>query len=200
MKNSIIIVLFFTAGVITGVLRWMPEILLNKDLTTYALYILMFIVGIGIGGNTGAWTVLKKVNVKIILVPLTVVIGTYLGMFLLLPVLTDYSAKELLAVGSGFGYYSLSSIFIKRLHGDMLSTLALLANVMREISTLLFAPLLLKYFGKLAPIVSGGATSMDSTLPIITHVSGKEYAIISLFNGIVLTIAVPFLVTLILSV
>jgi uncharacterized membrane protein YbjE (DUF340 family) len=70
---------------------------------------------------------------------------------------------------------------------------------MREIITLLAAPLFAIYFGKIAPISSGGATSMDTTLPIISKVSGKEYAMVSLFHGIVLTILVPFLVTLVLS-
>ncbi len=40
---------------------------------------------------------------------------------------------------------------------------------------------------------------MDTTLPIIIKSSGKEYAIISVFSGIVLTIIVPFLVTFILE-
>ena len=57
-----------------------------------------------------------------------------------------------------------------------------------------------KYFGKLAPIASGGATSMDTTLPVITKFTGTEYAIIAVFSGTVLTIIVPFLVTFILTV
>ena len=74
-----------------------------------------------------------------------------------------------------------------------------MSNIFREIITLLFAPLLAKYFGELAPIAAGGATAMDTTLPIITKFSGKEYGIISLFSGIVLSLLVPFLVTFILK-
>jgi uncharacterized membrane protein YbjE (DUF340 family) len=76
---------------------------------------------------------------------------------------------------------------------------ALLANVMREVITLLAAPIFAVLFGKIAPIASGGATSMDTTLPIISKASGKEYAMVSLFHGIVLTVLVPFLVTLVLG-
>ena len=39
------------------------------------------------------------------------------------------------------------------------------------------APLLAKYFGKLAPISVGGATTMDTTLPIITRYSGESFII-----------------------
>jgi uncharacterized membrane protein YbjE (DUF340 family) len=77
---------------------------------------------------------------------------------------------------------------------------ALLSNIFREVATLLTTPILVRYFGKLAGIASGGATAMDTTLPVISRYSGKEYAIIALFSGIVLTILVPFLVTFILTV
>ena len=82
---------------------------------------------------------------------------------------------------------------------ETLGVIALLSNIMRELITLLATPIFLKYFGKLAPIAAGGATSMDTTLPIITKFSGKDYAIIAIFSGTVLTILVPFLVTFILQ-
>lgn len=44
-----------------------------------------------------------------------------------------------------------------------------------------------------------GATSMDTTLSIIVKYTGKEWAMILLFRGIVLTIIVPFLVTFMLE-
>ena len=64
---------------------------------------------------------------------------------------------------------------------------------------LLGAPLLARFFGPLAPISSGGATSMDTTLPIITNVSGKEFVILSIYHGFVVDFSVPFLVTLFCS-
>jgi uncharacterized membrane protein YbjE (DUF340 family) len=76
--------------------------------------------------------------------------------------------------------------------------IALLSNVMRELATILMAPLLARHFGKLAPIASGGATSMDTTLPIITRCVGAEYAMVSVFSGIVLTVLAPILITAIL--
>ena len=105
-----------------------------------------------------------------------------------------------MAVGAGFGYYSLSSVFITQLHSHSLGVVALLSNIFREVATLLATPILVSYFGNLAGIASGGATAMDTTLPIISKYSGKEYAIIAVFSGIVLTILVPFLVTVILTI
>lgn len=200
MKGSLIILSFFAVGLIGGIYDIFPRWLLNDDLTTYALFVLMFLVGISIGGDKAAFYVLRKMNFKIFLVPLTVIVGSLLGTAIISLLLTDINVKEAMAVGAGFGYYSLSSIFISEISGKELGVVALLSNIFREIITLLAVPLLVKYFGKLAGIASGGATAMDTTLPIIVKFTGKEYGIIAIFSGIVLTILVPILVTLILEV
>jgi uncharacterized membrane protein YbjE (DUF340 family) len=198
MKNSLVIIGFFVLGTIIGLNDLLPQIFVEIDFSLYALYILMFLVGIGIGADKNAWKILKNAKFKIILVPLTVIIGTAVGVSIVSIFLKEITLRESLAVGAGFGYYSLSSIFISRISGEALGIVALISNISREIMTLLFAPFFAKYFGKLAPISAGGATSMDTTLPIITQSVGKEYAIISVFSGIILTILVPFAVTFIL--
>ena len=164
----------------------------------YALYGLMFLVGIGIGADKNSWSVLRQMNIKIFLVPIGVIFGTFLGTAFVSIFLPELKLAEVLAVGAGFGYYSLSSLFITQISGETLGVIALLSNILREIITLLATPLLVQHFGKLAGIASGGATSMDTTLPVITRFSGKEWGIISVFSGVVLTLFVPFLVTFIL--
>jgi uncharacterized membrane protein YbjE (DUF340 family) len=158
----------------------------------------MFLVGIVIGSDSETWQTLKSANVRVLLVPLSVIVGTFCGVSVMAVFIKELSIRESLAIGAGFGYYSLSSVIITGISGKALGVIALLTNISREIITLIAAPLICKYFGKLAPIASGGATSMDTTLPIIIKSSGKEFAIISIFNGIVLTILVPFLIALIL--
>lgn len=199
MKSSLIILAFFALGLVLGVTQFVPSFVIENDLTMYILYALMFFVGIGIGADTKALKVIKETKIKIILVPLCVVVGSLLGAGAVSFFFANLSAKEAMAVGAGFGYYSLSSIFITKISGEFLGTVALLSNIMRELITLVATPIFLRYFGSLAGIASGGATSMDSTLPIITAYSGKEWGIISVFSGIVLTIIVPFLVPFILS-
>jgi uncharacterized membrane protein YbjE (DUF340 family) len=110
------------------------------------------------------------------------------------------SVVDSMAVGSGLGYYSLSSIFITEFKGAELGTIALLSNISREILALQLAPVFVKYFGKLAPISAGGATTMDTTLPIIMKFSGKEYMVLSVFHGFLTDLSVPFLVTIFCSI
>lgn len=199
MKGSIIILSFFTFGLLVGRFTPINEWLSGIDYSTLSLYLLMFLVGISIGSDTRSLQALKRMNLKILLIPVATIVGTSIGVWLVSVFVTKYSFKELMAVGAGYGYYSLSSIIIKNNHSNALGVVALLSNVIREIFTLLMAPMFAIYFGNIAPICAGGATSMDTTLPIITRASGKEYAIPSLIHGIILTILVPFIVTLILS-
>lgn len=195
MKGSIIIVSFFTAGVLLGRFVDVPSLLTAEEPTRYALYALMFLVGISIGSDKKALEALKHQNLKIMLVPLATIIGTLGGTTLISLVLSGKSLTDCLAVGAGFGYYSLSTIFITQYKGAELGTIALVSNILRELIALLAAPLLVRYFGKLAPISVGGATTADTTLPIITKFCGKEFVIVSIVHGITVDLSVPFLVT-----
>jgi uncharacterized membrane protein YbjE (DUF340 family) len=199
MKGTLIILLFFAAGLLLGISERLPQSLIPSAGSNYALYLLMFLAGAGIGADRQSWQLIRLINFRIFLVPGGIIVGTFAGVSLSSLLIPSLTLREVLAVGSGFGYYSLSSIFISEIHSEALGVLALVSNMLREIFTLIFAPLLVKYFGKLAAIASGGATSMDTTLPVISKYSGKDYAIISLFSGIILTILVPILVTFILT-
>ncbi|HET6556524.1 MAG TPA: lysine exporter LysO family protein [Prolixibacteraceae bacterium] len=199
MKNSIIILLLFSLGILLGINGKLPDVMMETDFSIIALYCLMFLVGVGIGADRKSWSVIHKMKLKIFLVPLGIIVGTLAGAAIASLLLPEMKLKEVLAVGSGFGYYSLSSLLITEMAGESLGVIALLSNIMREMFTLLATPLLVMYFGKLAGISAGGATSMDTTLPVITRFSGKEWSIISVFSGIVLTLLVPFLVTLVLK-
>lgn len=200
MRSSLIIFLFFVTGVFAGLSGKIPAGFDWDKIGGYALYLLMFLAGVSIGSDRNSWKVIATHNYKIFLVPVSIIIGTMAGASLVALVLPSLTLRESLAVGAGFGYYSLSSVFITQLHSQGLGVVALLSNIFREVATLLITPFLVRHFGNLAGIASGGATAMDTTLPVISRYSGKEYAIVAVFSGIVLTILVPFLVTFILTV
>ncbi len=198
MLMSLKILLFFITGLLLGISGWLNIIPAGADLSKYALYLLMLLVGISIGADGSALQIIKTKGLRLLTVPLATIFGTFAGVFLMTPFINTISLQESLAVGAGFGYYSLSSIIITELHSHALGVIALLSNVIREILTLLLAPLMVVFFGKLSPITAAGATSMDTTLPVIAKTSGKEFAVVAIIHGIVLTILVPLLVTFIL--
>lgn len=196
MKGSLLIALCFLGGVMLGRFVDLPAIFLGEELTLYVLYALMFLVGISIGSDQKTLSALKQQNWRIFLVPMATWVGTFGGMVLISLVLGHRSLTDYLAVGAGFGYYSLSAVFITQYKGAELGTIALVSNIIRELFALLAAPLLVRYFGRLAPISVGGATTADTTLPVITKYCGKEFVVISVVHGVLVDLSVPFWVSL----
>lgn len=194
MKGSLIITAFFITGILLGVFHLLPEGLKVDNLSLYSLYALLLFVGIGIGSDKESLSALKRMRGWLVLIPVVIVVGALAGSLVAWLILDDYQLNEILAVGSGMGYYSLSSIMISEVKGETLGTIALISNLAREFITLLAAPLLIKVFGKFAPIAAGGATAMDTTLPVVIRFSGKDFTIVSIYSGVVITFLVPFLV------
>lgn len=195
LRGSLVIVAFFVAGCLTGLFAVVPFDVAGSRASTYVLYALMCCVGITLGNDTSLAGRVRRLDPRLALLPVMTAVGTLAGAALSTPLLSPLVAGDTLAVGAGFGYYSLSSIFIADFRGAELGTVALLCNVMREIFTLLAAPLVARWFGPLAAVSIGGATTFDTTLPVITQAVGKPYAVVSVFHGCVLDFSVPFLVT-----
>lgn len=198
MKDSVIIVGFFFAGTVLGAEGWLP--LFPSSTGMYLLYLLLFCVGLNVGRNQTLVHQLRHMDKRLILLPLVTILATWAGALLTAVLLPVHSLSEWLAVGSGFGYYSLSSVLITELRGAELGTIALLYNILRELFVLLGAPLLVRLFGPLAPVSTAGATSADTTLPVIAGVCGKEFVPLSVFHGLIVDFSVPFLVPFFCSI
>lgn len=195
LKGSLVIVAFFVAGCVAGLFALVPFDAAGSRVSTYVLYALMFCVGVTLGHDKTLADRVRRLDPRLALLPVMTAVGTLAGAALAAPLLSPLAVTDTLAVGSGFGYYSLSSIFIADFRGAELGTVALLCNVMREIFTLLTVPLVARWFGPLAAVSIGGATTFDTTLPVITQTVGKPYAVVSVFHGCMLDFSVPFLVT-----
>ena len=195
MKGSLVIVGFFVAGIVVGVLHLMPQFDWLSNVSYITLCALIFLVGFMIGNDVEIFQKFRSLNRLYMLLPLMTIVGTLAGCAITTTLLPHRSLSDCLAVGSGMGYYSLSSVLITQSKGAELGTIALLANIVREVITLLGAPLMVKWFGKLAPISVGAATTMDTTLPILTNACGKDFVIVSIFHGFIVDFSVPFLVT-----
>jgi len=199
MKQSFLYLFLFVVGVILALSGIMPGVLLNDNIATWVLYALLFFVGIQIGAGKNLFAALKRFGWKVLMIPLATTAGTFTGVLLISLLIPGRSLTDCLSVGAGFAYYSLSSILITEFRGAELGTVALLANIMREFSVLILGPWMVKYFGKLAPISAGGATTMDTTLPVITKYAGPEFVVIALFHGMIIDFSVPLWVSFFLS-
>ena len=74
MKNSLIILLCFAAGVPCSYWGIIPEC--DDSLSLYILYVMMFLVGIGLGSDLTALSApIKKYKFQILLIPLSTIVG-----------------------------------------------------------------------------------------------------------------------------
>lgn len=198
MGGSLVILGFFTLGIILGLAGLTAGQSIVHKLSFWSLCILMAMVGMSVGGNPELATSIKSMNPRIALLPIATILGTYAGC-IIVNLFLGHSIADVLAIGSGFGYYSLSSVLISSSRGPHLGSIALISNIIREVFTLLCAPVLARIAGPLAPISSGGATTADTTLPIISSCCGDKFVLISIFHGFAVDFTVPFLVTLFCS-
>ena len=115
MKGSLIVVGFFALGCVLGWSGRLPDVVIENDITVYVLYLLMFQVGLSIGSDKKLKDILGSIRPKLLLVPFATIAGTLVFSALVSLLLTQWSVFDCLAVGSGFAYYSLSSILITQL-------------------------------------------------------------------------------------
>lgn len=204
MKGSLIVLVFFVTGCVLGALDLLPFGRPHASLTMYILYALMLQVGISIGSSNNLKSIISELKPKFLLIPLATIGGTLLFSAFASLLLSRWSVFDCMAVGSGFAYYSLSSVLITQFKeaslglqlATELGTIALLSNIFREMMALLGTPLLCKYFGKLAPISAAGVNSMDVVLPMITRYSGSDMLPVAILHGILIDLSVPFFVSL----
>lgn len=180
--------------------RWvLPQDLITHldTLTTAALCLLLVGIGISLGSQIEVLSRLRLLGWRIILVPALVAAGS-IGGAALAGIFLGMPLREASAIGAGFGWYSLSGVLLAKIHSVETGALAFLTNVTREVLSFILIPLLAARFGNLAAVAPGGATTMDTTLPLISRVTDTDTTIIALVNGTILSAMVPLLVPLLI--
>ncbi|TEB06975.1 hypothetical protein Psch_00510 [Pelotomaculum schinkii] len=169
-----------------------------EALTTGALCFMLVGIGIELGSQKEAWLRLRCMGWRIMLVPVLVAVGSLggavaAGFFLGMPI------KEASAVGAGFGWYSLSGVILSKIYSVETGALAFMTNIMRELISFVIIPIVAARIGNLAAVAPGGATTMDTTLPLIARTTDADTAVIALVNGTTLSAMVPLLVPLLIG-
>ena len=195
------IILVIIIGVLAGHF-FAPAYLINNlnFISTACLSILILGVGIDLGSNQKVIAKLKEQGMKIILIPILIAIGSIIGTTVA-GLILNLSLNESSAIGAGFGWYSLSGVIISRIYSANLGTLAFLTNVFRELLAIILIPVLAGLDNEIIVIAPGGATTMDTTLPLIAEsVTKKEVVAFAFISGVVLSALVPILVPLLIKI
>lgn len=163
----------------------------NSDLI---LYLLMFSVGISVGMYRGIVQKIKTYHIRIFLIPLGTILGSMMGGFLC-SFFFDMTWRQGTAIASGMGWYSLAGASIGKLGGANLGSIAFLSNLMREIFSFFLIPLIALKLNHYTCIAPAGATSEDTTLPVMLKYTSEETVVLSVLNGMICSFFVPILIS-----
>lgn len=162
------------------------------------LCLLLVFIGLDLGLDGTVVDNFKKVGLRILVFPVVVILGTLTGAAAC-SLFMDLSLKECLAIGSGFGWYTLAPGIIMENGYVTASAVAFLHNVMRELFSIILIPLVAKKIGYIETTGMPGAAAMDVCLPIVEKSTRSDIAVYSFVSGVILSTAVPILVPLIIG-
>ena len=194
-----LIIAAVVAGVLAG--HWLvPDNILihTNTIITVGLCVLLFLVGIDIGKQQDLVTMMKKSGAAILIVPFMTIIGTVVGTGLV-GYLMGMVPTDAVAVGSGLAWYTLAPMLIAEYSAE-LSAMSFMSNVFRELGAVLIVPIVASKIGYLEAVSLGGAASMDVLLPVVERATDSRIAVYSFISGVLLSIAVPGLVTFFITI
>lgn len=181
-------------GVICG--RYITsEIVIQNfgSIADIALILLMFSVGIGVGMNKEVFSKLKTYHFKILIIPLGIIIGSTMG-GIVCAMLMGMDLNVSVAIASGLGWYSLSGVLLTDLAGADIGNIAFLSNLFREILAFMLIPIIAKYCNHYTAIAPAGATSEDTTLPVLMKYTSEDVVVMAVVNGVICSAMVPILI------
>ncbi|MEM1677747.1 MAG: lysine exporter LysO family protein [Ignisphaera sp.] len=198
MIGKLAVVVLFVIGFGIGVVLYLINIsiyMLSKAVELF-LYILIASIGIVVAYEAKS---IKEVMAGIDL-SVRLVIATILGSILggiLTALILHSDVIVYLAIALGMGWYTFTGSYLATID-SYLGLLGFTANMFREIATILLYPILSKKY-PIEAISIGGATTMDTTLPIIARFTNTSVTIIAFIHGLILTLLIPIIIPAIMA-
>ena len=165
--------------------------------STYVLVVFIFCVGIQLRNN-GISIRAVFFNQRGMITGVIFVFMSLLGGIIGAQVL-NVPIVQGLAVSSGLGWYSLSSVTLNNAWGPIWGSIAFFNDLSRELMSLFIVPLFMQHYRSTA-IGYTGATAIDCTLPIIQKAGGVEVLPLAFSFGFITNIAPPILLVFFTSV
>lgn len=165
--------------------------------STYVLVALIFFVGIQLRNNgISLREVLfnkRGIYTAAIMIITALIGGIVASLWLGLPV------TQGLAIASGLGWYSLSSVVINDAWGPVFGSIAFFNDLSREVFSLFIIPFFMFNYRSTA-VGLAGATALDCTLPVIQRSGGMEVVPLAISFGFVTNIVPPVLLVFFSSI
>ena len=209
LRNTFTILGIVAAGMLIGaliILKRLPGILGAFDIVSYytlvvLLCILMFFVGLDLGGSDTVIESIRKAGYRVILFPIATMIGTMIAGIAACLVM-GFSLREGSAICIGFGWYTYAPIVIASAGQQYMiaSAVSFMHNVIREVTGIIFIPLVAKKIGYMESTGVPGIAAMDVCLPIVERSCGPNMVVYAFATGLIMCIVTSLGVPLIMGV
>ncbi len=209
IKSTVIIIGVVAAGLLIGYLvifKNMNEVipLLNDatdKLMVFLISLLLFIVGADLARSESIFQDFKAAGIKVLLFPIagilgTLVIGTIGG------IIMGFTIREGMAISLGFGWYTYAPIVIANAGQQyaIASAVSFMHNVIRELTGIIFIPLIAKKFGYIECAAVPGVAASDVCLPIVTSATKADTVVYSLAMGFMMCFVTTVGVSLVMGI
>ncbi len=174
------------------------NIIFSEYTFNLSLIILLFLMGMLFGSDEESVAKMKEAKFRIFAFPFAVALGSIVG-GLIGGIILRIDVFASMGVCAGYGWYTLAGPLAGQLFGLEWGALGFAVNLLRELVTIASTSIVAK-LDKYAPIAMGGATAMDTTLPIIVRYCGQDTIITAFSSGFILTMAAPFTITAIAAI
>ena len=164
----------------------------------WELYVLLLFVGIGIGSEGSLVETLKTAGLKILVFPAVTILMTVLCS-LICSIILPVSLHESICIGCGFGWYTLAPGIMMDAGMVSASAIAFMYNVIRELLSIVFIPVVARRIGYIETTGMAGAAAMDVCLPICSRSTNGDVAMYSFLSGAILSALVPVLEPILVS-
>ncbi len=203
-KMTIFILISVTIGILSGYFYFYKNFTFEQIVSasslgiTVILCILLAFVGLDLGLEGQVIANIKKVGIKILVIPLAVAVGTVVGA-IICALFLPLAVNESTAIGTGFAWYSLGAAIIMDAGYEAAGAISFMHNLMRELFAIVFVPIIAKRFGYVEALGIPASVGMDVCLPIVEQSTNGTTTVYSFITGFMLSMSVPFLVPFFLA-
>jgi len=163
------------------------------------LIVLVFAAGVAIGGQLSAQRLrLRQAGLQGLFLAASTTASSAAAAAVLAAITGTMPPPVAAALGAAAGWYSLAGPAIARVD-PVYGVVAFLSNLIRESLHIALYPVLARRGLRLEAIAVGGATTMDTGLPVVALHGGAYEAAVALTHGLVVTLVAPGVIALLLA-
>ncbi len=208
LKSTVIILILIVGGMILGALvlakKFSNLLSVFDEISNIGLVVLLcvllLLVGFEVGKSGTLISTLRRAGFRVLAFPIAAVLGTVVfGVAVCM--LMGFTARVGAAICMGFGWYTYAPVVIAEAGNQFMvaSAVAFMYNVIREVTGIVFIPVIAKKIGYIEATSVPGVAAMDICMPIVERSCRPDTVVYSFTMGAAMCLATSIGVPLLMG-